>query len=54
MDRAQALYVTYLEARLERAIRRMDQSESDGEFEANRHEVDRLKSLLNNHQKDAA
>lgn len=54
MGSAQALYVTYLKARLERAIQRMDRAESDGEYDASRHEVARLRSLLNNHQKDAA
>lgn len=46
MDRAQPLFSTLLEVRLRRAEQRMDRSESDGEFEANRQIVIYLRSLL--------
>lgn len=46
MEKAQPLFSTLLEVRLRRAEQRMDQSESDGEFEANRQIVIYLKALL--------
>lgn len=42
----QDLFRAYLKARLERAEQRMDLSETDGEFEANRQVVIALKAML--------